>query len=172
MDPSANRQPSPPVNGEDWISQTVVFARGLAAVGLLAGGAVLAFADWSSAGLPSQFYMALVWSAPALVYFPLSFFVRRAHGQVCLVIFFFTAVHAIATFFSPLLIGTGMIAAAFPPYTILGFAEAMPWYFLLIFALIAGMANLMVAAFWARKWIREPHLRSRVRGFEVMVSQS
>ena len=55
MDVSANRSASLAVNGEDWIGQTIIFARGLAAVSLLAGGVLLIFADWNVMGMPVQF---------------------------------------------------------------------------------------------------------------------
>jgi hypothetical protein len=170
MSTASDRDLSLAIGGEDWIGQTIIYSRALAAVCLLAGGAVLAFADWNVVGMPAQFYMGLVWAVPSIAYFSLSFFVRRRHGRYCVVLFCLAGLHAVAVLFSPLLLGGGMIAAAVPPITVFSFAEAMPFYFLLIFALMAGMGNLMAAAFWARKWISEPHFLSRVRGFEVMVA--
>src|SRR5271156_5345521 len=68
------------VSGERWIAQTVFWARAVGAVSLLAGGAVLLFADWSVAGLPPEMRIALVFGAPSIIYFALSWFVGKLRG--------------------------------------------------------------------------------------------
>jgi len=128
------------VSGERWIAQTAFWARAVAAVSLLAGGAVLLSADWNAAGLPPEMWLALVWGAPSVLYFGLSYFAGRLDGGVCGVIALFAIAHAIAILAGAVWVGD---------------SEIRSLYLLLGGALVAGLANLVVSAFWARRAIQQ-----------------
>jgi hypothetical protein len=142
------------VSGERWIAQTAFWARAVGAVSLLAGGAVLLTVDWSIAGLPPEMWLALVWGAPSVIYFGLSYFAGRFRGGVCRVIALFAIAHAIAIVVGAFLVGE-------PDVRIL--------YLLLGGALVAGLANLVVSAFWARRAIQQGMFSvDGRRGYEVL----
>src|SRR5580698_6041388 len=93
------------ISGERWIAQTVFWARAVGGVSLLAGGAVLLPADWNVSGLPPEIWLALVWGAPSIVYFGLSWFIGKFRGAVCRVIALFAIAHAIAIIIGAVLVG-------------------------------------------------------------------
>jgi len=142
------------VSGERWIAQTVFWARAVGGVSLLAGGAVLLPADWNVSGLPPEIWLALVWGAPSIVYFGLSWFVGKFRGGVCRAIALFAIAHAIA-----------VIVGAF----LVGDHDIRPLYLLLGGALVAGLAHLVVSAFWARRAILQGVFSvDGRRGYEVL----
>jgi hypothetical protein len=142
------------VSGEQWIAQTAFWARAVGAVSLLAGGAVLLTADWNAVGLPPEMSLALVWGAPSIIYFGLSYFVGRFRGSVCRVIALFAIPHAIAIVVGAVLVGK---------------PDVRPLYLLLGGALVAGLANLVVSAFWARRAIQQGMFSvDGRRGYEVL----
>ncbi len=142
------------VTGERWIAQTVFWARAVGGVSLLAGGAVLLPADWSVSGLPPEIWLALVLGAPSFVYFGLSWFVGKFRGGVCRVLALFAIAHAIAV-----IIGAFLVSDY----------DVRPWYLILGGALVAGLANLAVSAFWARRAILQGVFSvDGRRGYEVL----
>jgi hypothetical protein len=160
-------------SAEGWISQASLWARASGAISLLAGGAILLLADWNVNGMPVQFYIALVWAGPAIIYFTLSFFFERLQGNICAIAGYFAAAHAIATLIAPLVLMAGYnpMAALIQPVFIGDSSDTLPWYYLLAVALCAGLGNLIVSAFWARRAIRQPAtMIDGRRGFEIVDS--
>ena len=155
---SLGLRPSPiETRGERWIAQTALWARAVAVVAALAGGAILLAADWSVVNLPVQVYIAIVWAAPAPIYLMLSFFLRKMHGSLCMVVCMMALFHALVSLAVPLL----------DPHN----HDLHQWYYLLALALAAGAANLAVSAYWAGRWLRNPiSAHDRRRGFEILVS--
>jgi hypothetical protein len=142
------------ISGERWIAQTVFWARAVGGVSLLAGGAVLLPADWNVSGLPPEIWLALVWGAPSIVYFGLSWFIGKFRGAVCRVIALFAIAHAIAIIIGAVLVGD---------------RDIWPLYLLLGGALVAGLTNLVVSAFWARRAILQGVFSvDGQRGYEVL----
>lgn len=154
---SLGLRPSPiETSGERWIAQAALWARALAVVAPLAGGAILLTADWSVVNLPVQLFIAVVWAAPAPIYLMLSFFLRKLHGSVCMVLCGIALVHAAVSLAAPLLDSHDHVL--------------YQWYYLLALALAAGAANLAVSAYWARRWLRNPiSAHDRRRGFEILM---
>jgi hypothetical protein len=133
----------------------VFWLRGVAAVFLLAGGAVLIGADWNSAGVPTMVWMAIVWGGPAVIYFAASFMVRKFQGNVCRGIAGFAIVHAAA------IVGMAIWAGEQ--------GGGMMILFLLAVTLVGGLGNLAVSAFWAQRAIRQPVSSDDARrGFAVL----
>src|ERR1700677_2543896 len=103
-DRSLGLRPSPiGTNGERWSGQTALWARAVAVVAALAGGAILLAADWNVANLPVQVFIAIVWAAPAPIYLMLSFFLRKLHGSLCRVVCMVAIVSALVSLAAPLL---------------------------------------------------------------------
>jgi hypothetical protein len=144
------------IRGDNWLAQAAFWARAVAAVQLLAGGAVLLFADWSFGNIPVELYLAIAWAAPAPIYILLSFFLRKRHGFFCIVVAFVAIAHAFVALVAPVLIHIQN-------------REALQWYYLIAFATVGGEAILAVCCFQTRKWLLEPiSTRDHRRGFDIL----
>jgi hypothetical protein len=146
-------------NGRGWIGQTAFWARAVTAVSLLAGGMMLIPADWNSADIPPEAILACILAGPSLIYFTLSFFVGRRRGFICAALTVLVAIHLVA------------IAYAIVAYAGSALSDDWQWPCLVILGigLSCGLANLAVAAHWARRWIRQPlFLSEGRRGFEIL----
>src|SRR5579872_7106706 len=132
------------VGGEGWIAQTIFWSRAVAGISLLVGGGILLLADWNASGVPAELLVGLVWGGPAAIYFFMSFFVRRFGGNGCRVIGLLAAGHAVAI----------LVAAVWAGFQ--RSVEVREMLALAGVALAAGVGNLAVSAFWARRWIIQP----------------
>jgi hypothetical protein len=145
------------VTADRWVAQTVFWSRAVGAISLLAAGAILLFADWIVIGLPLEFWIAMVFAGPSILYFVLSCFVPRFHGGICTTILLFAIAHAIS-----MLIGAIFFTGP----------DERPVFVILAIALAAGLGNLAVSAFWARRMIRHGmYAVDGRRGYEVLPPQ-
>jgi hypothetical protein len=146
--------------GDQWIAQAAFWARALGVLSIFAGGAILLPADWNVSTFPVQFYVAVIWAAPAPVYLILSFFLTRLRGIFCNIIAGVALVFIIPTLAAPLLDRQ----ADFSVYQ---------WYYLLALALVAGHAILAYLAYRARRALLDPNSRgARRRGFDILMPAS
>ena len=148
-----------PTDGREWLTRTATWSRAIAIFGLLAGTVILIASDWDPVD-PPQCYLLILFGVPSLVYLVLSFLIRRWEGRICIALMILAAAQTIA-----LLVSTVVLAdAGRTDFKSFGFGL----YLLIAIAIAAGLASLIVSAYWARRWLREPHTTSRVRGFEVI----
>ena len=146
-----------PTDGREWLTRTAIWSRAIAVVGLLMTTVILILSDWDPTN-PPQSYLIILFGGPSIFYFVLSFLIRRWHGRISIAQMNLAAAQTIA-----LLVSTVVLAdAGRTDFNSYGF----DLYLLIAIAVAAGLASLIVSAYWARRMApRAAHdiPRSRLR---------